>query len=203
MMRIYALLALGLIGASCWGAPSPYPVTIDSRYQTMPKLTVYRASQVQFALTFTDGATRNSLVGQTVWMSWSTSTLATACSTATVAIVTATNGTATATFSASAMNYAPGRYVYEVGTTSNAVVSVFRQGVLEIVGSPYATGAGSVSWTTNFPWALISATPTTLAGYGITDALTSTNAIPTSGTLDGTNGVYWTRNTTNYWLLFP
>jgi hypothetical protein len=82
-------------------------------------------------------------------MSWSTNASAATVSTATVAIVVATNGTATASFSASAMDYAPGRYIYEVGTSTGTVKSVYRQGVLEILGSPYATGAGLAPWTTN------------------------------------------------------
>ena len=148
MKRLIALL--GLLAVTAWGqAPAPYPLTVNSRSATMPMLNVYRASQAQFALSFTDVATKSDITGQTVFMSWSTNQNATSVSTAAVSIVIATNGTALATFSPASLNYTPGRYIYEVGCISNAIVSVYRQGVMQINGSPYATGSDPIVWNTN------------------------------------------------------
>lgn len=205
-MRLFIalLLVAGIVNA----APAPYPVTIDSRAQTIPKLTVYRAGQADFALTFKDGATASDLGGSTAWMSWSTSNTASTCVTALVSTVTATSGTARATFAASDLNYAAGRYVYEVGVSSNGTAKVYRQGVFEIVGSPYATGGTSPAWTTNQPWALITGKPDTIAGYGITDAKTFAigdtlqwvgSGITNSITMTLTN-MTWTIQGTNYYL---
>lgn len=173
---VILLLAAGL-AVNLLAAPAAYPLTVDSRAQTMPKLTVYRASAVQFALSYKDGATANNLTGQTPWMSWSTNASAATCCTATVVIVTATNGTATASFTVTDMNYAPGRYIYEVGTSTGGVKSVYRQGVLEIVGSPYATGAGAVMWT--------------MAGAPASNTATGSGGQWAAGITAGTNYLYF------------
>lgn len=176
-MKKALCILIGIVAAvGVMAAPAPYPLTINSRSQTAPQITAYRSSQSIYALTFVDGSTASDLTGHTVWMAWSTNATASTVSTAVCAIVSATGGTATATFSAAAMNYAAGRYIYEVGVTTGGNTRVYRQGVLVIVGSPYATGGSSVPWTTNWPWSLISGTPTTLEGYGITDGLGSTDA---------------------------
>jgi hypothetical protein len=43
------------------------------------------------------------------------------------------------------MNYAPGRYMYEIGVEVGGNNRVYRQGVLMLIGSPYATGADPVT----------------------------------------------------------
>ena len=50
--------------------------------------------------------------------------------TASVTIVSGAAGTADATFTAADLNYTPGRYIYEVGITTNDIATVYRQGVL-------------------------------------------------------------------------
>ncbi|MEN6360038.1 MAG: hypothetical protein ABFD59_08280, partial [Smithella sp.] len=168
MKRI--LLSFWLLSASSGiSAPADYPLTINSQASTAPLVTVSRASQRSFALTFKDGATASDISGCVPWMSWSTNANAQTVSTASCSIVSATAGTARATFSASSLNYTPGRYIYEVGITTGSVPQVYRQGVIVIEGSPYSAGGLATAWTTNHPWSLITGTPTTLSGYGITN----------------------------------
>lgn len=250
-MRLFLCIVL-LAGIASAG-PAPYPLTIDSRAQTVPKLIVSRAGQAQFDLSYKDGASVSSLSGCVPFMSWATNASASTVVTAQVVTVTATSGTARATFTPASMNYTPGRYIYEVGVLSNSVVSVYRQGIIEIIGSPYATGGTTPTWTTNVAWSLITGTPTTMAGYGITDGVSSTthnthtnlslangahgggasavsgglltygsstiglttSSVQTAisvnltnstalydGVYLGTNGVFFTRNSTNFWILF-
>lgn len=44
-------------------------------------------------------------------------------------------------------------------------------------GYMFRSGTGAVTWNATLPWASIATTPTTLAGYGITDAVTHTAAL--------------------------
>lgn len=138
-------------------APAPYPVTINSRSSELPGIWAERGMQQEYALTFADGATASDLSGKTVWMSWATNATATVCTTASVSIVTATSGTATATFSASSLNYTPGRYIYEVGTASNGVNRSYGKGYLTINGSPYGSGATTINWSSNLITLAVSA----------------------------------------------
>lgn len=198
-MKTLQLFGLALLAATiAVAAPAPYPVTVNSRIETLPELTVYRAGQHSFALTFKDGGTASDITGHTVWMSWATNSTATLVSTASVAIVTATNGTATATFSAAALNYTPGRYVYEVGVTTSGVIKVYRQGALIIRGSPYATGSSAVTWSSNiviaaynwigtFPSANVPASPyADIAGVASNLTAAASNAFVQSITFNGT-----------------
>jgi len=51
----------------------------------------------------------------------------------------------------SALNptFGPGRYLYEVGLRGSQGITVCRQGVLTLRGSPYAVGVSLATWTTN------------------------------------------------------
>lgn len=155
-MKLLAALALTLAATLAHAAPAPYPLTINSRSETTQNAIAYRASESAFALTLTDGSTRMNLTGHTVWMSWATNANSATVSTSTVAIVSATNGTATATFSPAAVNYTPGRYIYEVGVSYAGTIRTVRHGVFELRGSPYATGADPITWSTNFNLGLLS-----------------------------------------------
>lgn len=59
----------------------------------------------------------------------------------------------------------------------------------------HGLGTASLSASTAFA--------TAAQGTKADTAIQPTNAIPTRGSLNGTNGVYWVNNSTNYWLLFP
>lgn len=132
-----------------------------------------------------------------------------------------TNGftitTNSVTFSLSVTNIPPdGTYKAELQLNDGTTYRSYAKGQVQVVQSLYRddgltwTNSGSVYVSladANYLAALTNITataPLSVSGTGRTRALTySTNATPTSGTLNGTNGVYWTRNTTNYWLLFP
>lgn len=149
MKRAITALLATLTAAVSLAAPAPYPLTINSRAANLRSVTVYRASESAFALTMVDGATPMNLTGHDVWMAWSTNANAATVSTSTVAIVSATNGTATATFSAAAVNHTPGRYYYQVGVSTGGTIRTVRDGVFNLLGSPYAVGADPVTWTIN------------------------------------------------------
>ena len=153
------LTAIGLISGMAWAAPAPYPITINSQSQTAPPITAYRAGGLTVRASFTDGSTASDISGDTAWMSWSTNRTSTVVSTSTVSVVGATTGLVDFTFSPSAMNFAEGSYIYEVGVKSaSGTISVYRQGELTIYGSPFATGASPITWTTNMNINLITAT---------------------------------------------
>lgn len=166
MKRIRLLIGLSivaLVAALALAAPDPYPLIVNSQSRVLPDQVVYRASKSAFALKLTDGADASDLTNQTVFMFWATNTVADATVTATVQIVSATNGTAIATFSPADVNYAPGRYIYGAGVISNGVISVYRQGIFIIKGSPFAQGVSSPIWTSNLNWSIYTGYLNTLA----------------------------------------
>jgi hypothetical protein len=128
---------------------APYPVTINSRSSTAPGIEAYRASARTYRLSFTDGSTASSLAGHTAFMTWATSNTALTTVTGTVAVVSSTGGVADVTFSPAQMNFAPGRYIYEAGMSTGGVVTVSRQGVMVLIGSPYAAGTPVASFGSN------------------------------------------------------
>jgi len=128
---------------------APYPVTINSRSSTAPGIEAYRASARTYRLSFTDGSTASSLAGHTAFMTWSTSNTALTTVTGTVAVVSSTGGVADVTFSPAQMNFTPGRYIYEAGMSTGGVVTVSRQGVMVLIGSPYAAGTPVASFGSN------------------------------------------------------
>ena len=147
MKRYSMTLALLTCAALAHAAPAPYPITINSRSTSTAPIEAYRSSPKTIRVSFTDGATASDITGHTVWMSWSTNAAAATAMTSTVSVVSATGGVADCTFSAAALNHAPGRYLYEVGVTTNSELRVYRQGVMLLRGSPYATGGGTQGWS--------------------------------------------------------
>jgi hypothetical protein len=175
MMKTIALLSVLFTGVACAQVPGASPLTVNSRGQYLDGIEVYRAAPRTFALTFQDGTNRTDLTGHTVWMAWSTNETAATVSTATCAVVSATGGTATATFSAAALNHAPGLYWYQVGAITNGSVSVVRHGRMTIRGSPYASGASAIVWTSNVVWGTFNPVgwPVTVTSSNLADGLTS------------------------------
>jgi len=148
MKTILAIL-FGLWAAGSLAAPAPYPVTINSRAATAPLIEAYRASARTYRLSFTDGGAATDLSGCSAFMSWATSNTAVSCVTGSAAVISATGGIVDVTFTAAQLNYAPGRYIYEAGISSGGVVTVVRQGVLLITGSPYGSGVQVATFGTN------------------------------------------------------
>lgn len=153
LSSLVILLSACIAGA----APAPYPITVNSRAQSAPAVTCYRANSFTIRATFLDGQTASDLTGAIPFLSWATNTTAASVSTSSWAFAgSPTNGIVDFTFAPAAVNFTPGRYIYEVGVkTSNSVVSVYRQGIFFIVGSPTAAGVGAVDWTTSLNWDLI------------------------------------------------
>lgn len=148
------LLALAFLAAvAALAAPAPFPVTVNSRAQTAPPLTVYRANESLFRVQFTDGFAGSDVSAYHPFLAWATSSTAVAVSTAAVQVVGASTGLVDFTFSPASVNFAAGRYLYEVGLrTTNGVPRVYRQGAFTILGSPTGGGAGAVTWTTGVDW---------------------------------------------------
>lgn len=148
LSSLVILLSACIAGA----APAPYPIDVNSRAQSAPAITCYRANSFTIRATYLDGQTASDLTGAIPFLSWATNTTAASVSTSSWAFAgSPTNGIVDFTFAPAAVNFTPGRYIYEVGVkTSNNVVSVYRQGVFFIVGSPAAAGVGAVDWT-NLP----------------------------------------------------
>ncbi len=153
LSSLVILLSACIAGA----APAPYPIDVNSRAQSAPAVTCYRANAFTIRATYLDGQTASDLTGAIPFLSWATNTTAASVSTSSWAFVgSPTNGIVDFTFAPAAVNFTPGRYIYEVGVkTSNSVVSVYRQGIFFIVGSPTAAGVGAVDWTTSLNWDLI------------------------------------------------
>jgi hypothetical protein len=188
MQTLTAALIATLTAASLYAAPAPYPVTINSRSQSAPPLPVFRANEHTFRVTFTDGGTASDVTGYIPFLNWSTNSGAAVVSTSSWAFVTATNGTVDFTFDPTAINYPEGRYVYNVGVkTSNGVVRSYSQGVLQIYGSPTASGASAVQWVAFLDWNNI--IWTNLPSYALSADLTNEAALRASGDRDGSNNV--------------
>ena len=153
LSSLVILLSACIAGA----APAPYPIAVNSRAQSAPAVTCYRANSFTIRATYLDGQTASDLTGAIPFLSWATNTTAASVSTSSWAFVgSPTNGIVDFTFAPEAVNFTPGRYIYEVGVkTSNSVVSVYRQGLFFLVGSPTAAGVGAVDWTTSLNWDLI------------------------------------------------
>ena len=154
MRNSMAFIFTALAGLAM-SAPAPYPVTVNSRAQTAPPVIAYRGNESVFRVSFVDGSTASDLTGVVPFMAWATNASATVNSTSTYAVVgSATNGVVDFTFSPASVNYAPYRYMYEVGVKSTSgVPRVYRQGTFTIAGSPIGGGASAFVGTTNVSWA--------------------------------------------------
>ena len=180
-------LTAAVLFATCLtihAAPAPYPVTINSRAQTAPALLVYRANPVTFRVSFTDGSDASAITDETPFMAWATNALATNSSPASYSIVTATNGTVDFTFSAASVNYAAGRYVYEVGLNTDNGPKTYRQGVFTIQASPAGADVPAVSWTNAvINWGLYGFTGTASNGPVRPDDVTITASNNADGSI--------------------
>jgi hypothetical protein len=154
MKKTLAALSIIALAAATFAAPAPYPVTINSRAQTAPPLFSFRANELTIRASFTDGADASDLTGQLPFLNWATNATTAINSTSSWAFVgSPTNGVVDFTFAPTAVNYAGGRYVYEVGVaTSNGTPRTYRQGVFTIYPSPIGQGVAAVNWTTNVNW---------------------------------------------------
>ena len=160
-------------------APEPYPVTINSRAQTAPPVVVYKGGEQVFRVTFKDGSAASDISGQTPFMSWATNASASVVSTSSVSVVGASTGVVDFTFSPAALNHDAGRYIYEAGVlTADGNARVYRQGVFQIFGSPYAGGADSITWVTNLNWG-------TIAWLNLPDYVESGGTISSATTVNG------------------
>ena len=150
---VAALISIFALGAMA-DAPAPYPLAINSRSQTAPPLTAFRANERTFRVTFKDGSTASDVSAYVPFCNWATSTVASVVSTSSWAFVASgTNGVVDFTFDPTAVNHAAGRYIYEVGVAaSNGTARSYAQGAFIIQGSPTGGGAGAVNWTTNMNW---------------------------------------------------
>lgn len=156
--------AILMMAATAAAAPSPYPITVNSKADTAPALQLYRANARTIRVSFVDGATPSVVTSYTPFMTWATSNTASAIATASWAFVNSTTGQVDFTWTQASLNYTPGRYVYEVGLKSGSVPTTYRQGVLTIVGSPTGVGATPVTWTSNINWTLYRYTLTSTKG---------------------------------------
>jgi hypothetical protein len=167
---------------------------------------VYQATSKTFLWTARNSGAALNLTGYTPFMYWAQSNSASAIVTASCAIVSATGGTFTATFTPSDLN-TNGTCMYGVGVVSGSV-SVAAHGTFTIVRDPYATGASNVTFTVSESddlqsvvnrGASLSTTIASTASTPITWGGTNTFFART-GTISGTNSLYWTVSGTNYHL---
>lgn len=165
MKRIAQIAAaLLMAGPVLADPPAAYPITVNSKADTVASITAYRANSRTYRVSFTDGTTASVVTSRTPFMAWATNSSATTYSTANWAYVSGTTGQVDFTFAPAAVNYAAGRYVYEVGVKNGTIPTVYRQGVFIIQGSPIAQGVSAVTWSSNINWSLYEFTGT--SGYG-------------------------------------
>ena len=162
MTRLALAATVGLAAVGCvtahGQAPSPYPITINSQSATVPGLAVYRASERTIRASYYDAATPSDISAYIPFLAWSTNENADAVVTASWSFVSGTTGQVDFVWSSSDLNYAPGRYWYEVGVTTSGVPTTYRHGMLTLRGSPFGAGADPVSWTTNWNLSLVTLT---------------------------------------------
>ena len=150
-MRMIALLLL--VAPLAYAAPAPYPIDINSRNPTAPGVSVFRANEITFRASFNDSGTASDLTNTIPFMDWATSNTAAAVSTSSYSFVgSSATGLVDFTFAQAAVNYAPGRYIYEIGVMVGGVPKTYRHGVFVIQGSPVGAGVAAVTWTTNVDW---------------------------------------------------
>ena len=190
MRKLIALLAV--IPAVAFALPD-IDVTVDWSQTRTTRLEAYEAGARTYLVTVQNEGVAVDLGDYTPSMWWATSNTATSISTATVSIVNATAGTFRATFSAAALNYTGGRYIYGVGLTSGSY-STARIGTFIINSDPYASGASPVVWTTNINWALYNYENTAVsgpyrAGAGITASTNADGSVSFAASSGGASAV--------------
>ena len=185
MKRLFAaLLSIAFCSVLYAVAPAPYPLPVNSYVENLPKALVYRANARTFRVSFVDGDTASVITGLVPFMNWYTNSSASSVSTSSYAVVSGATGVVDFTFSPASVNYAAGRYGYEVGVkTAGGVPTTYRQGTFIIQGSPTGTGAGPVTWTANIAWGLYIYSGTGTDGPVIPDGITITSTTNANGSI--------------------
>ena len=145
---LFALLAAVGLALSAH-AQDPYPLRVDSLKPSIKKLTVYRANGRTVRVSFFDGTNATAISSEVPFMAWATNSTSASVVTSTYSVVAGKTGVVDFTWSPADLNYAPGRYQYEVGLKAGTTPTVFRHGQLVLRGSPYSAGATPAQWTTN------------------------------------------------------
>ena len=97
-----------------------------------------------------------------------------------------TSAVANATFATSAGSATTAGFATTAGGLSGTLsVSGGGTGATSLTGYVVGNGAAAMSAVSTIPWTDISSTPTTVAGYGITDAVPTSRNISTSAPLSG------------------
>ncbi len=78
---------------------------------------------------------------------------------------------------------------YSLPTANATQLGGIKVGANLTISNGVLSAISSGSTTTSLPWANITSTPTTLAGYGITDGITSTTAASTYATISHTHAI--------------
>jgi hypothetical protein len=154
-------------------------VIVNSYERTAPALQYYQANQITIPVQLKNGTNVANITGLTPFFSWASSTNASGVMTAVCAIVNGSNGTFNATFSQANLN-ANGNFIYEAGVKSNSLPIVYRQGVFQLIRSPYAAGVGPAQLSTNIDFAIY--TPIN-APWILTSAVDNVTIILSNGVL--------------------
>ena len=201
MRHIYRLLTLlfMLAGTACYSQPAPQPVIIDSQARTAPSLQVFQANERTFRVYFRDGGTPVNVAAYVPFMSWSLTNTATSVSTSSWSVVNSSSGVVDFTFSPAAIN-TNGTFIYEVGLAGLPLV--YRQGVFQILRSPYASGAGPVTFGTNQPYVVsLSSTGAVSGSILLTgQAVTQSNNVFNIAAATGSTGTLYSAATTSAYL---
>ena len=189
-----------LAAAAVYAAdPAPYPLAIDSQTGTPPDLKMYQANARTIRVSFSDGGTALNASNCTPFLYWAESEYSTAIVTSSWSWVTQSLGVVDMTWSPSALNTNGVGWIYGVGLRNNDDNPiVYQHGTFEIVADPYATGAASITWSSNVNLSLYTYTgtiPSVNVGAGFFHTPTNTPAaagyIPAASDTTGYN-VYWT-----------
>lgn len=129
------------------------PITINSYETTAPTLQYYQANEITIPVYLKNGTNAANITGMTPFFSWSSGTNASGIMTAACAVVNSTQGFFNATFSQESLN-ANGYFIYEAGAKTNGKPVVYRQGVFQLIRSPYAAGVGPAQLQTNIDFAI-------------------------------------------------
>lgn len=166
--------------AVLFAQPAPLLITVNSRAESAPQLQLFQASPRTIRASFVDGTNVMDLSSTAIsncFLTWSTTSTSATYAASSPVYHNGTNGQVDFTFAASNLNYTPGRYIYEVGIGSTVV----RQGVLLLLGSPFASGADPITWSTSVNWGVIN-------WVGIPDFVEDTT---NNGTIYGRSNGTW------------
>ena len=158
MNSIKIILGLVAVMSACamFSAPAPFPLTISSRADSAPPVSVFCANEASFLASFVDGATPSDLTNMVPYMEFTTNVNSSSVSTSSYQIVSLAEAKVKFTFSPSQLNAPSGRYVYEIGVRSGGTTRTYRQGVFLVHASPSSGGASQIDWTTPINWSTVS-----------------------------------------------